>query len=204
MSLKIQRIFSQIISVLFHPLLMPTFGIFLIFNSIAILSYNAQYVILLVVASTTFVLPLTMLPFFAYKKIVNNVKMDTAKERILPLAVTVIFFLFSFYILYARLSPPRAVLTFILASVISVSITLIVTLKYKISAHMVGVGGIIGLLIVLSLKYMIDLQHWIMIMFVISGVVAYARLRLNAHTPMQVVFGFLTGLFVVFITFLLY
>nr|MBA3901746.1 hypothetical protein [Bacteroidota bacterium] len=70
----------------------------------------------------------------------------------------------------------------------------IITLAWKVSAHMVGMGGLAGAVIGLSVKFSINLQVLIISLLILSGLVGYARLQLSAHTHTQVYFGFLIGL----------
>jgi membrane-associated phospholipid phosphatase len=54
-------------------------------------------------------------------------------------------------------------------------------------------GGIVGTIIGLILRYQIDAIPLVMVLVVLSGTVGYARLALNAHTPLQVYVGFVLG-----------
>jgi membrane-associated phospholipid phosphatase len=58
---------------------------------------------------------------------------------------------------------------------------------------MVGIGGLLGAIIGISLRFKSDMFLFIIVLVFISGLVASSRLRLNAHSPMQVFAGFITG-----------
>ena len=61
------KTFAKIFSTIFHPLLLPSIGIIILYNSGSVLEYlpfQAKKIILLVVGVSTFVLPLTFVPFF--------------------------------------------------------------------------------------------------------------------------------------------
>jgi membrane-associated phospholipid phosphatase len=58
---------------------------------------------------------------------------------------------------------------------------------------MLGMGGIVGTIIGLILRYQIDAVPLVISLILISGLVGYSRLRLNAHTPLQVYAGFVLG-----------
>ena len=71
-----------------------------------------------------------------------------------------------------------------------------ITLRWKISIHMLGIGGLTGALIGLSQRFQYD--HFIMISVVVllAGFVGYARLKTNSHNFQQVYAGFIIGLIV--------
>jgi membrane-associated phospholipid phosphatase len=75
----------------------------------------------------------------------------------------------------------------------SILITAIVNLKWKISAHMVGIGGLCGAIATLVIHKPEPPFGLLYVCILIAGLVGYARLRLQAHTPAQVYSGFLLG-----------
>ena len=70
----------------------------------------------------------------------------------------------------------------------------VINLKWKISAHMIGMGGLIGVIIGVSERLTLDLNATLIVLFVMAGFVGFSRLRLNAHNPFQVYLGFLVGM----------
>ena len=70
---------------------------------------------------------------------------------------------------------------------------------WKISAHLTGIGGLLGGICSFALSYSV-LPFWlIIIVLLVALILMYARLYLDAHTPMQVVCGFILGLLSTFI-----
>jgi membrane-associated phospholipid phosphatase len=70
---------------------------------------------------------------------------------------------------------------------------------WKISAHLTGIGGLIGGVCSFAMNYSILPVGLVITLLLISLLLMYARLYLNAHTPMQVICGFLLGLLATFI-----
>ena len=201
--------FEKIISYIFHPLLMPSLGTFLLFNSGTYLSFvvvEAQIPIYIIVGICTFLLPILSIPILIYGKYIQSIYIRKNNERIIPLTLSVIFYYIGYNIV-ANIAIKHfvfnSVKSLLLGSLASIMITLIITIKWKISAHMVGVGGIIGLLFAISLGFNISMLLPISIMFLLSGIVAYSRLKLNEHSPAQVYFGFLLGFISIFVTFII-
>lgn len=81
------------------------------------------------------------------------------------------------------------------ATLLVVSV-LLINLFWKISAHMVAIGGLCGMMIATSYRLQINLHPVLISLFIIAGLIAFSRLKLNAHDPSQVYFGFLLGAFV--------
>jgi hypothetical protein len=100
------------------------------------------------------------------------------------------------------LLPPSFQLVFLGAAFI-VLVCMMITLFWKISIHMISIGGTIGLFMAIGFRYEWLLPQIILPLFFLAGIVGYARLRLEAHTPTQVYIGFITGWIVMFIGFFL-
>ena len=125
------------------------------------------------------------------------------EERRIPLALTAIFYLLNFYLLKNQpLIYPLKI--FLLGSCLAVVIVMIINFFWKISTHMVGIGGIIGTLIGLSFRTNSNLSLLIIIFTIFSGLVGFSRLKLNAHTPSQIYLGFLMGVITEWTLFLIF
>ena len=62
---------------------------------------------------------------------------------------------------------------------------------------MAGLGGISGLILMLSLIYTLDMTFYLSVLFLISGIVASARLVLKEHNLLQIATGYFTGFLIV-------
>jgi len=70
----------------------------------------------------------------------------------------------------------------------------IITTRFKISIHAAALSGMLGVLMALELTLAeLDLFIPIILNIVALGTAMTARLALNAHTPKQVLYGFLLG-----------
>jgi len=202
MSRFIYKRFPQFISVVFHPLLMPTIGVYIILHSGTYISFmrpEAKNIILLIVLSCTFGLPLAFVPLFYYRKITTSLDLSNNTERIIPLIITALLYYFSFYLL-RRMGVPGLIQSFLLASAIAVCTNLFITTRWKISAHMIGIGGLTGLIISLAIFYSANIMLYFLAVIVLSGLIGFARLSLNAHSPAQVYLGLGIGFIVMLLT----
>lgn len=198
---------SKIISIIFHPLLMPTYGIALIFftkNYISI--FTPSHFKLIIVGITfvfTFILPAVNAFILLKMGRIKSLEMETTGERIIPYTSTALYYFALFYLFY-NAQFPGVFKILILGAVISILLTLVITFKWKISAHTVGIGGICGGMLGLIYRIQADMQLIFMIIILLAGIIGYARLRLNAHNPAQVYAGFVLGFIVQFVLMIFY
>ncbi len=187
---------SKILSVVFHPLLIPTYTLLIIFNLNVffsmIIPQAAKWQILGMIFLITFLFPLFMMILFQRIGIIKSLYMKTKEERTLPYLMTIIFYYLASYLLkQLQISP--IFYYFILGATFLIILTLIINFFWKISIHMIGIGGMLGTLMGLSFLWMIDIPFLIILLVLCSGITGFARLKLNAHNPAQVYSGFLLG-----------
>jgi hypothetical protein len=198
---------AKIISYLFHPLLMPTYGFLLLFttnNYIATFTpIKLKLIVLGITFVFTFILPAINAIILVRTKRINSLQMETASERNIPYLSTSFYFFALFYLFYNSEFPPVFIIM-ILGAGISILLTFLINLKWKISAHSVGIGGIVGAAMGISLRLMIDMQFIIILVILIAGLVGFARLKLDSHSPSQVYSGFLLGFLSEFLLMLFY
>jgi len=187
---------SKVISYLFHPLLMPIIGLCIIFNTDSYINYavpsELKQAVLILVGTSTFIIPLLISFLLLNRKIINSLEMETQKERIIPYSFTIAFYIFTLYMLKQAPIPP-IIFNFIIGATLSLIVAFVVNLKWKISAHMIGIGGLVGALLCISILLEIYITPYLVLSLLIAGLVGSARLILKAHTPSQVYVGFAVG-----------
>jgi membrane-associated phospholipid phosphatase len=192
----IEARFAKIISYIFHPLLMPTYGFAFIFfteNYIStFIPALLKYIILGVTFLFTFILPTVNALILLKMKRIQSLEMETNEERIIPYSSTALYFFALFYLFYDAEFPSIFKIV-ILGAGISIVLTFIINFRWKISAHTTGIGGIAGAALGIIYRVQLDMTIAFVSILLLSSLVAYARLKLNAHTPAQVYSGFLMG-----------
>ena len=128
--------------------------------------------------------------------------MKSREERIAPLVVSLVMYVFCFYLI-SRIDAPKLYNAFLLSGAISVAATLLITTRYKISIHMVGTGGLVALIVFLAFQLQVNLQFYLILAIVLAGITGTARLFLKAHSSSEIYTGFLLGIIVVLTTMLL-
>ena len=198
-------ILAKIVSGVFNPLLMPTYGLLILFQSdtyFALLPYEAKKAIFIIVLITTCLLPLAFLPLFLYQNLIQSFQLPDIKQRIIPFATTGKLYLIG-YLILNQMGVPSTIANVLLAGALIIFIALLITLKWKISAQMAGIGGLTGAILAFSFSLQTDLLIYLLIVILLSGLLGSARLLLKHHTPRQVYSGFGLGLTVFLLTFLL-
>lgn len=188
---------SQIISVLLHPLLMPTYGLIILLNSgthYSFIPWPAQKILYTVIILSTFLIPVSIIPFLMSFKLINNLQMNERKERFIPLIVSVVSYGFGFYLINKLpFHVPIFIKLLVSGSLVLIILNLIINIKWKISAHLIGIGGLLAFVLAFSIVFYANLIDVILLVSIFSGVVAVARLNLQVHNPSQVYTGFLLG-----------
>lgn len=197
------------LSVLFHPLLMATYGCLLMFFGIKntifdyMTSIDAKLLITLWVFLFSFLFPvLNILILFKLKRI-PSVTLSNQGDRTFPYIMTSMFYFGLFYLL-SDVNIWVPVKLFVLGGGIGILATALINLRYKISAHMVGAGGLLGALISLSYLIKFDMTPFYIICILMAGLVGTARLYLKEHKPSQLYTGFLLGMFIQIALFFIY
>lgn len=148
--------------------------------------------IVLLVAAGTFLFPATFVYTLVKTGRISGLKMEKAGERNWPLLVTSVIYGTCYYIL-RNPAIPDFIQLFLLGATCSMVFILLINMRWKISMHMAGIGGLCGALS----GYMILGGSGGMILlagiFLLSGILGTARLYLRAHTEAQVLAGFVLG-----------
>jgi len=198
---------ARIISIIFHPILIPTYFIAVIINLDAffalMIPYEAKWKIIVLVLITSAIFPITVIYGMFRFGIISSLQMETREERLYPYLVSAIFLSLSTYMIWQINISPVYYYILLGASLLSIA-TLLINLYWKISAHTVAMGGVLGILIALQAVLMIDLLWLIAISLLIGGLVGYARLRIGSHNQAQVYAGYLLGFLMTFLLVLYY
>ncbi|SMO87343.1 hypothetical protein SAMN06265379_11132 [Saccharicrinis carchari] len=186
---------ASALSVLLHPLLIPTMGLLVIFSTqshVTFIPFEYRRLIAIIVLISTCILPLSVMPLFLQVGIIKSMHMETPRERLIPLLTTAAFFMLGYFFL-KKFQVPAFIAFFYLGTLIAVLLSLFISFFWKISIHMVGIGGLLGALLAMWLKYGVNTQLWMLAILLLAGLLGSSRLILGAHSPKQVYVGFLLG-----------
>jgi hypothetical protein len=197
---------ARFLSIVLHPLLMPTYTLWLALHVDPRLGYflgdQGMLVLLGMVALMTVAFPLTSTLLLLRAGLISSLEMPDRSERIAPYVMSLLYYGMTWYLLSRTPLHPAAVLL-IPGALIALLLTTLITLRWKISAHMVGIGGGIGALAALWYLHRCPVLEPLSILLVLAGALGSARLITSDHTPAQVYAGAALGFVSVFATLLL-
>jgi len=198
---------ATFLSVVFHPLLITTYLFALLFLAapdlvgVGALELPALGSLLLLIFLNTFVAPAVIIYYFYRFGLVSSLHVDNLRERRLPYLVSAIIYAISTYLFGWKLQPIAELapqISVILGSAtLSLIIVALVSLFWKISAHATGIGGAIGIITALLMRYDENaLLNPLLIAIVTGGFLMSARLYMNAHNLAQIAAGVFCGIFI--------
>ena len=189
--------FAQVISVLGHPLFMPlyAFGLLIYTNPYInmMITETSKYFTLGILLVFTIILPILTSVLFKLFGLIDSLYMKTAKERRWPFLLTLIWYYMGIQLL-TRIYVPQSFLLLMIGATSIVGVALVITSRWKISIHMLGIGGVIGAIIGISQRFQFDHSTLLIALILFAGLIGYSRLKTNSHNFRQVYAGFIVGI----------
>lgn len=194
MSNTLAKIFAH----LFHPIYAPLISIYLLFQLPVYMNYKYTDGYFIYVYTLFFInlilAPLLISIYLKRKNYISSLAMNDVSERILPYLISSIFYLLTYFLLLNINFPAFYLLVFQWATATVFLLFILSLFKQKVSAHMAAWGGVCGMLIAIAWVLKIDTTNLLILFILISGLVGFSRLKLNAHTATELAGGFFIGL----------
>ncbi len=192
------RNIAKAISAVMHPMLVPIFAMLFVFYGPlpwAYMSGDYKSTVVLFASFGMCVIPLLFIGILMLLEMVTDVEMPSKRERILPIFVTMLSLVATYYVMVSKagvvvLEPITAL---ILSELSMLILAFIITPFWKISLHAMGLGALLVFVIFICMLSKTPFHIQASIIFIISGLVAWARLYLDAHSQMQLVVGYMLG-----------
>ena len=147
---------SKLISLILHPIFMPLLALYLSLTILPELeitiSHNLKLIYFIIIISTI-VLPLISILILITLGRISSLEMMHHKERVLPLLNMALWMLFGYFFLQYILIYAHLLMAEYLGAIIIISLATILSNFWKISLHMLGIGGILGVLIAINILY---------------------------------------------------
>lgn len=196
------RTFLKLISWIFQPLLMPLFGIILLMQAPTFKLFFPSGYHWIAIGGTflfTTILPALPILWMMRKGEIKDLFISKREERTMPYLFSILAYVFWVLFLSKTMGFPIELLIYAIGCVVSIFAMMMINLKWKISAHLTGIGGLVGG--IFGVCYQLQLNPvWLFVtVIIISGLVAISRLYLKAHTLGQIIGGYLLGFILVFV-----
>lgn len=186
--------FHKLISVLLHPIVIPTIGVFL-FLSISPdpISRSRQYLLISIVFFSTYIVPLIALLILKALGLINSLKAETIQERKIPLFLMLVIF----YVLGRFLNNisdfEELGLLFYGTNLALIISYFLFFIKIKTSLHVLSISSALAFIMIFGNKYSISILPLVVVLLLLTGLLASARLHLKAHTKLEVYLGCFLG-----------
>lgn len=187
---------AKIISYIFHPVFMPIYGLLLLYNMKSYFSFElilkARLLLLAFVFVTTILFPLLIVALMKKQGFIESYQMKSREERRFPYLITAIFY-FVTYQMLRQMQFPEVYSFYFMGATFLLAMVVIINIWWKISIHMVGLGGVCGMVCGLAVTLSANMIFLISGIILAGGIVGYARLKLETHKPSEVYSGYLAG-----------
>jgi hypothetical protein len=195
----VTRGLAMALSALFHPLLVPSYLYYIVCYQLPGVVLHPllpdRWIVLAVVLLFTLVLPTIGSVALLRFGLIDSLEMPVRQQRAWPLLLATISFSVVAFLLHRPALFDALLGQMMTGMSLAVGLTFLITLRWKISAHGVGVGGGLGLLALLYLGGAAGslALWWLLGSVLVAGAVLSARLALNAHTEAQAWAGLALG-----------
>ena len=186
---------ARVTSIVFTPFSIPflAFLVLFLFSYLRIMPILYKGIVLGIVYCFTILTP--TITIFLFRKINGFARQELSerKKRYVPILLTIISYVFCL-LRMPKLNIPWYMTGIIFVSLVISIICILVNLKWKLSEHMAGMGGIIGGLVSFSALFSYNPVVWLCLFILIAGILGSARIVLGHHTLGEVLSGFVVGL----------
>lgn len=193
------RKIAQTISIVFYPVFMPIWAlVFLFFGRTPWCMIDLGYKISFMTQGLvmTSAVPLTYAIACLLFGTKEDLMMEDAKKR-LQILIYILMGTFICYVCvtsFTRGLDVEPVKALVHAEMWMMLVTLVITPMTKISMHSMGIGAFFAYVVVIFLLSGQSFAAESIVLFAITGLVAWARLKLEAHTGWQLLLGFGAGI----------
>lgn len=188
---------AKIISILFHPLILPTYAFALVYftNPLLFSAYDEKQVsqIFLTVLINTFLFPSLAIVLIWRVGFMKTLEMNDPKERLIPYITTGAMYIWT-YVVFRKSGYPQVFDILILGATITLFAIFMLNLFWKVSAHTGAMGCFIIITIALCTLSSGNVNYLAILVILIAGIIGSSRLLLNTHSTAEIFAGYFIGM----------
>jgi len=196
---------ARLISLVFHPVFMPLYGLLILYNAPTLLSFvplKIKNLSMLLVAINNIMLPLAVVLVLYSRGVIRTFYAREKHERTLLLIITMFLYLVT-TLMMVRLPVPNLIKAYFIATTFITFITIIVNQFWKLSLHAVAAGGLMTVVCFLVYLFEVPVIWYLAGMIFLSGLIMFSRLYNDDHKPAEVWTGFFAGMVSMIASFLI-
>ena len=191
---------ARLISYLFFPAIIPSYLLTLLFfkapTTMGVEGFTPFYHLIIIgfVFIYTCLIPSLLIVWLYKRGKVKSIELNDGADRHIPYLVSIIFTAFLAYFFHQKSNVLYATSVMMAGVSLTLLLVFIINIYWQISIHSAAIGGFVGsIFLIMILKDESLLQLPATLSLLIAGLVIWARLKLEAHTPAQAYFGFILG-----------
>ncbi len=189
------KFLAKTLTLLFHPLLLPTYAFILVIYTHPFLFAAYEYskwIFVLRVFLNTFIFPAISILLLWRLGFVKKLQMPEKEDRIIPYIVVGTLYFWTF-MTFRKSGDPQILNIILLGSCLTLFASFFVNIFLKTSIHAAGMACFTVVALILSLQSYYNLTWLFIIVLVLTGIVGTARLYLKAHQLSEVLNGYWIG-----------
>lgn len=186
---------AEILSIIFHPLFIPLYGLLIIYSSQTLLSFipsQVKRMVVILVTANNVLLPMALAAVLYTRGAISSFHARRTNERVLLLTFVLMMYSLTAFVLM-RMQVPTLFKAYFISIAAVTLVTLIITAFYRISMHAVGLGGLLVLIAFMIILYNISMMWQIITVFLLGGALMSSRIYLKDHTLSEVWTGLVAG-----------
>jgi hypothetical protein len=194
---------ARTLSAVFSPFYAPIWiliGLFF-FSYLKLYPLKYKLFIICMVYIFTVLIPRLGINIFRVLMRWSHLQLSHREHRHMPYLLTIISYTFCL-VLMSKMNVAMFIRGIVMAAFISQVICIVLNAWWKVSTHMVGMGGLVGSLIAFSILFFYNPLWPVCGLILLSGALGTSRIILRQHTLAQVLVGFAIGFFSAFISIL--
>lgn len=190
-----QKVLANMFTYMFQPLLVPLYGFFLLACDPHFMPYVPLLKIKFLLLAMLILVVIPVAWYLVLRKlgVITTHQAEKKEERFWAYLVTLTAYGVT-WLLARRMHVPSDYAALFLAGAMALLVLTCVNFFWKMSAHALSMGALVGGILTVSVLQGYNPVGVYTLFILLGGMVCSSRLYLQAHTPMQLVAGYFTGL----------
>jgi hypothetical protein len=126
-------------------------------------------------------------------KLISDAYMHTPADRVLPLTVTLLFYVWTFSFFQGITEAPLYLRSLLLGSIFSIIVDFAINFFYKVSVHTTAAAVMPASILVMMWATTTVPILMLLLMFMLAILIGVVRWLLGSHTVGQILLGYLIG-----------
>ncbi len=192
---KALLISAHLLSIICNPIVVPTIGFIAVFafSYLAILPWIYKLSVTALVIGFTMIFPLFFIRLYQWLNGWKLRELGHQRKRLIPYIFIICSYIGCLFVMQ-HFNMPRCLTGIVVSALASMVICFSINQFWKISAHMAGMGQLIGGLIAFSMIFYYNPLPWLCLLILLAGAEGTCSIIMRRHTLSQVLVGEVVGL----------